>query len=106
MHLAALAGRPLVAVFGGWNWGRFLPNAETSMIFAELPCRAGGAPLSVRDIPVGDVVRAWRGFCGIGGGAWVVEMPESAAAEMVRQSENVGLSRRGLIDRVLGRLFP
>ena len=39
MHLAAAAGVPVVAVFGGGHWPRFLPAAETGAVHTQdLPC--------------------------------------------------------------------
>jgi len=65
MHLAAALGRPVLAVFGGGTWPRFLPAAERSVALAvEVPCFGCDwrchLPKSycVKSVPEGDVLRA------------------------------------------------
>jgi hypothetical protein len=38
MHLAAALGIPVVAVFGGGTWPRFLPIGKASVAVREMPC--------------------------------------------------------------------
>lgn len=39
MHMAAALGKPVVAVFGGGNWPRFIPAAEAGAVFTvKMPC--------------------------------------------------------------------
>ena len=65
MHLAAAAGRPVVAVFGGGHWPRFRPvGHQTISVVQPLPCfgcnwdcHFGDAPC-VKTIPVAAVQAA------------------------------------------------
>jgi ADP-heptose:LPS heptosyltransferase len=65
MHLAAAMRKPVLALFGGGTWPRFLPAAERSVSLAVgVPCVGCGwnceLPESycVKDVPVGEVLRA------------------------------------------------
>ena len=67
MHMAALAGVPLLAVFAGGHWPRFLPEAVKGIILTrEAPCRGCNfhcpfpEPWCVKTVPVEVVARAWR----------------------------------------------
>jgi len=67
MHLAAALGKPLVAVFGGGHWPRFLPAGSKAVILtARVPCRGCDwrchlpEPLCVRGLPPGCLGEAWR----------------------------------------------
>ncbi len=40
MHLAAALGKPVVAVFAGGHWPRFVPNASSGLVMTvNVPCR-------------------------------------------------------------------
>lgn len=65
MHMAAAMGKPLLALFGGGTWPRFLPAAKVSVSLAlSVPCFGCGwlchLPRSycIKDIPVADVLKA------------------------------------------------
>ena len=65
MHLAAALGKPVVAVFGGGHWPRFVPLARTGAVFSvDVKCKGCDwrCPLQrsfcVKDIPVAPVLRA------------------------------------------------
>jgi ADP-heptose:LPS heptosyltransferase len=81
MHMAALAGIPLLAVFAGGHWPRFLPEAARGIVLTrEAPCRGCNfhcpfpEPWCVKTVPVDAVVRAWRELPGIDT-LRVVELP-------------------------------
>lgn len=65
MHMAAALGKPVVAVFGGGNWPRFVPAAETGTVFTvKMPCAGCGwrchleTPECSTHVPVERVLRA------------------------------------------------
>ena len=65
MHLAAALGKPVVAVFGGGHWPRFVPLARTGAVFSvDVKCKGCDwrCPLQrsfcVKDVPVAPVLRA------------------------------------------------
>jgi len=67
MHLAALAGVPIVALFAGGHWPRFVPEKGRGIILTrQTPCRGCNfycpfpEPWCIKTIPVADVARAWR----------------------------------------------
>lgn len=66
MHLAALAGTPLLAVFSGGHWPRFLPEADRGIILTrKAPCRGCNfhcpfpEPWCATTVPVEAVRDAW-----------------------------------------------
>lgn len=74
MHLAAAAGLPLLAVFAGGHWPRFLPEAQRGIILTrEAPCRGCNfycpfpEPWCVKTVPVEAVARGWRELPGAEG---------------------------------------
>ncbi|MFN0103811.1 MAG: glycosyltransferase family 9 protein [Bryobacteraceae bacterium] len=65
MHIAAALGKPVLAVFGGGHWPRFVPAARTGAAFTvSVPCTGCNwvCHLSrshcVKDIPVATVLRS------------------------------------------------
>ena len=67
MHLAAVAGIPMVAVFAGGHWPRFVPNAKRGVVLTrKAPCRGCNfycpfpEPWCVKTVPVEVVAEAWR----------------------------------------------
>jgi len=67
MHLAAAAGIPMVAVFAGGHWPRFVPNAKRGIVLTrKAPCRGCNfycpfpEPWCVKTVPVEVVANAWR----------------------------------------------
>ena len=84
MHLAAAADRPLLALFGGGHWPRFLPEASRGIVLNRMTSCRGCCfdcpfpePYCVRDIPVADVADAWRRLGAINT-LDIVELPEKA----------------------------
>lgn len=52
MHMAAAVGTPVVAVFGGGTWPRFIPRgAESSAIAGKMPCFGCGWDCIFEDAP-------------------------------------------------------
>ncbi len=65
MHFAAALGKPVVAVFGGGHWPRFVPQARTGAVFSvDMPCQGCGwvcrmeRPHCVKDIPIAPVLQS------------------------------------------------
>lgn len=65
MHIAAAMGKPVLAVFGGGTWPRFLPAVDPSVSLAVgVPCVGCGwnchLPESycIKDVPVAEALRA------------------------------------------------
>jgi ADP-heptose:LPS heptosyltransferase len=65
MHLAAALGKPVLAVFGGGTWPRFLPAARVGVsISMRVPCMACGwrchltESVCIKQVPEVDVLRA------------------------------------------------
>lgn len=65
MHIAAATGKPVLAVFGGGTWPRFVPAVEPSCsITVGVPCVGCGwscafqEPHCIRDVPVPGVKQA------------------------------------------------
>lgn len=69
MHLAAALGRPVLAVFGGGTWPRFVPSVDPSVsVTVGVPC-AGCNWLChledsycIKEVPVSEVLEAARGL--------------------------------------------
>ncbi len=64
MHIAAATGRPLVALFGGGHWPRFIPQAERGAVLSRpLPCSNCNwichlrESLCIKDVTVDEVIR-------------------------------------------------
>jgi hypothetical protein len=81
MHLAAATGRPLLALFGGGHWPRFVPPAAEGVILTRAtPCRGCDfscpftEPYCVSGVPFEAVLEAWRSLPGVSG-LRVVEIP-------------------------------
>ena len=67
MHLAAAAGIPMVAVFAGGHWPRFVPDTKCGIVLTrKAPCRGCNfycpfpEPWCVKTVPVEIVAEAWR----------------------------------------------
>jgi ADP-heptose:LPS heptosyltransferase len=65
MHLAAALGKPVLAVFGGGTWPRFLPAVDPSVSLAVgVPCVGCGwvchlaESYCIKEVPVAEVLRA------------------------------------------------
>lgn len=67
MHLAAALGKPVLAVFGGGHWPRFLPVGTKAVVLTvKVPCRGCDwrchlpEPVCVRGLPAGCLDDAWH----------------------------------------------
>lgn len=67
MHLAAAADVPILAVFSGGHWPRFLPEARRGIVVTrQVPCRGCNffcpfpEPWCVTSVPPAAVADAWR----------------------------------------------
>lgn len=67
MHLAAALGLPLLGVFGGGTWPRFVPRGATGIAMTvAMPCQGCDwrchlpEPFCVTGLRPEDVVAAWR----------------------------------------------
>jgi len=70
MHMAAATGRPLLALFGGGHWPRFLPQVTQAgkgvVVSRSTPCRGCNfmcpfpEPYCITSIPMEGVLEAWR----------------------------------------------
>ncbi len=65
MHIAAALGKPVVAVFGGGHWPRFVPLAKSGAVFSvDMPCKGCDwicrleRSHCVKDIPLAPVLAA------------------------------------------------
>jgi len=65
MHIAAALGKPVVAVFGGGHWPRFVPQAKSGAVFSvDMPCKGCDwicrleRSHCVKDIPLAPVLAA------------------------------------------------
>ena len=93
MHMAAATGRPLLALFGGGHWPRFLPHAAKGVVMnRSTPCRGCNfncpfpEPYCITSLPMEAVIEAWRRINEVQSLS-VVELPTEAsladkAAEM------------------------
>jgi len=71
MHLAAAARRPILAVFGGAHWGRFLPASQPFFAATQaVACRGCNfecphpEPYCIRGVPVAVMLEGWRALAG------------------------------------------
>lgn len=69
MHLAAAMGKPVLAVFGGGTWPRFLPAADRSVsITVGVPCAGCGwschlpEPYCIHEVPLSEAIAGADGL--------------------------------------------
>lgn len=87
MHFAAALGKPVLAVFGGGTWPRFIPAARAgTALTVNLPCRGCDWRCHVRDswcvknVPVDEVVAAFERIQASENGPFTVrELPAAPA---------------------------
>lgn len=67
MHMAAATDIPILVIFSGAHWPRFLPEARRGIVLTcKAPCRGCGffcpfsEPWCATSVPVGEVLAAWR----------------------------------------------
>lgn len=67
MHMASALGRPVLAVFGGGHWGRFLPSSGPAVAVTQaMSCRMCDfacpheKPHCITEISMQTMVEAWR----------------------------------------------
>lgn len=99
MHMAAATGRPLLALFGGGHWPRFLPQAAKGVVMNRAtPCRGCNficpfpAPYCITSISVEEVHEAW-GRIDEGQGLKVEQLaPEASWAEKAAEMDVPSIS--------------
>ncbi len=117
MHLAAATGRPLLALFGGAHWPRFVPPAPEGVILTRAtPCRGCNfdcpfpEPYCVSGIPEEYVLEAWRSL-GSTHGLRVIQIPpgeswlEQHREVMTRRNSRRTNSLVQTLQAALGRLI-
>ena len=85
MHLAVAAGKPVLAVYGGGHWGRFLPAGGRALVVTQAaPCRGCDfacpfpEPHCIRRVTLETMLRAWDRLRDPGGsGVEILEQPEA-----------------------------
>lgn len=110
MHLAAATGRPLLALFGGGHWPRFIPpDARGVILTRATPCRGCNfncpfpEPYCVSSIPFELVMESWRSLRNTSG-LQVVEVP--AEDDWLQEYSRVmSADKAGGIPGWLGRVF-
>jgi ADP-heptose:LPS heptosyltransferase len=67
MHLSAAAGKPVLAIFAGGHWGRFLPVADMGVVVTQVwPCRGCNFECAHEDascisrVPLEPMLEGWR----------------------------------------------
>ncbi len=67
MHMAAATGRPVLAVYGGGHWGRFLPSSGPAVVVTRpVPCRGCDfscpydKPWCITDVSLETMQTAWE----------------------------------------------
>lgn len=67
MHMAAAMGRPLLAIFAGGHWGRFLPVTKSGVVVTQdWPCRgcefccAHDDAQCIRSVPMSTMIAGWH----------------------------------------------
>lgn len=103
MHLAAALGKPVLAVFGGGTWPRFLPAAVRSRVHTiAVPCVGCDwhchmeCSHCVKDVPVDDVLQSVNDLeAGRVQGNEVRQLPADPGllARMVREGRDVAAER-------------
>jgi ADP-heptose:LPS heptosyltransferase len=115
MHLAAATGRPLLALFGGGHWPRFLPPAARGVILTSAtPCRGCNfecpfpEPYCVSGVPFEAVVEAWRSLPHADALRVVELAPDAgwlAMHDRVMAGRQQGAARPGLLRSAWNRVF-
>lgn len=103
MHVAAATGRPVLAVFGGGTWLRFLPAVEPSIaITMGAPCVGCGwvctfpESYCIKSVPTDDVMRAIDDMEAgriVGRQSRVIEPSPALMARFVRESAQAAEAR-------------
>jgi len=103
MHVAAAVGRPVLAVFGGGTWLRFLPAVTPSVaITVGAPCAGCGwictfsESYCIKSVPTDDVIRAIDDLEAgrvIGRESRVIEPSPALMARFVRESAQAAEDR-------------
>jgi hypothetical protein len=127
MHLAAAAGIPILAVFAGGHWPRFLPQAKTGIVLTrKAPCRGCHflcpftEPWCATSVPVSAVAESWRRLESVSSLELVEQAPEEfwldqnsktdaqayARKKMLASREAIAaLQKKGLFERLCGALM-
>lgn len=112
MHLAAATGRPLLALFGGGHWPRFVPPSACGVILTRAtPCRGCNfdcpfpEPYCVSSLPQELVLTSWRTL-GAADALQVLEVPAEDAWLRAYPRMMAGKRKEGLLQwlgRMVGR---
>jgi ADP-heptose:LPS heptosyltransferase len=93
MHMASAAGRPVLAVYGGGHWGRFLPSSGPAVVTTRsVTCRGCDfccpyeRPWCVTDVRFETMSRAWD------------RLPLATGVEVIEEAE--GGEDRKLLSRL------
>jgi ADP-heptose:LPS heptosyltransferase len=106
MHLAAATGRPLLALFGGGHWPRFVPPSAQGVILTRVtPCRGCNfdcpfpEPYCVSSLPPESVLDSWRTL-GAADGLQILEIPAEDAWLRAYPRMMTGKKEGGLLRRL------
>ncbi len=127
MHLAAAAGIPILAVFAGGHWPRFLPQAKTGIVLTrKAPCRGCHflcpftEPWCATSVPVSAVAESWRRLESVSSlelvdlaaeEIWLEELSKIDVEAYVRKKmlasreAIAALQKKGLFERLWGALM-
>ncbi|HTW95919.1 MAG TPA: glycosyltransferase family 9 protein [Tepidisphaeraceae bacterium] len=122
MHMAAALGKPIIAVFGGGTWPRFVPAAETFWVgTVSVPCAgclwqcAFDQSYCIKQVPAAEVCSAIDDFESgrlQGRAARIFEPTEAIWKSMIAQTpansqagmRKIALAARGELDRRVDEL--
>lgn len=108
MHLAAALGKPVLGVFGGGHWPRFLPvGTKACILTVSVPCRGCDwrchlpEPLCVTDLPAGAVLEGWNTLKNLPDGhqKTMEYLPRPASAQMLIANPGTGFTEQCHVER-------
>ncbi|MFA7342795.1 MAG: glycosyltransferase family 9 protein [Terrimicrobiaceae bacterium] len=118
MHLASAAGRPVLAVYGGAHWGRFLPSSGPAVVTtcSVTCCGCDFAcpyerPWCIADVGFDTMSKAWERLP-LAAGVEIIEQaagPEREilpSAEALRHANSVQIERRRREQTERGKSLP
>ncbi|MEI6491525.1 MAG: glycosyltransferase family 9 protein [Verrucomicrobiota bacterium] len=126
MHMAAATGRPVLAVYGGSHWGRFLPSSGPAVVVTcSVPCRGCDfscpyeKPWCITDVRLETMNGAWNRLP-FALGVEAIEQPGQSdrhllsnlearqhahSAQIERQNHEQAERLKGLPSRMAGSIF-
>ncbi len=108
MHLAAALGKPVLAIFAGGTWPRFLPLTDQSQVFTlKVPCAGCGhfchlhESYCIKRIPIEPVIAAVDELAGSlpGPHCHVLPRPPGLARHMEQEAAALGRDRTWLLEK-------